>query len=149
MLIAERFNEIGALTGDAAQEMKDYYVNEIWLKYFKCPDADESTLEAFINNLKLVGKKNILSTTNDIHNRYFTNIDQDNDGLATLEDYTKYFYVLGIAAEFAKESFDAIDHNHDGYISRGEFITAGNDFFGGEGDHKGSDLFFGPLFPAN
>jgi Ca2+-binding EF-hand superfamily protein len=144
-LIAERFNEIAGLKGEAAQEMKDYYTKEIWLKYFKCPDSNESTLESFVNNLKLAGKKNILATTNDIHNRYFTNIDQDNDDAATLEDYTKYFYVLGIGAEFAKASFDAIDTNHDGFVSRGEFITAGNDFFSGEGDHKGSDLFFGPL----
>jgi Ca2+-binding EF-hand superfamily protein len=145
MLIAERFNEVGHLTGAAAQEMKDFYTNEIWLKYFKAPDADESTCESFIHNLRTLGKKMILATTNDIHNRYFTNIDQDNDGLLSLEDFKKYFYVMGIGAEFAKATFDAIDANHDGQVSRGEFITAGNDFFGGEQDHKGSDIFFGPL----
>jgi len=88
-LMAERFNEVGGLTGEAAQEMRDYYKNEIWLKYFKAPDSDSSTLESFTNNLKQVGKKNLLATTNDIHNRYFTNIDQDNDGQISLEEFTK------------------------------------------------------------
>jgi len=144
-LIAERFNEIGGLTGEAAQEMRDYYTKEIWLKYFKEPEVNESTENSFISNLQKQGKKNILATTNDIHNRYFTNTDLNHDELISLDEFTKYFKILGIGAEFAKDSFDAIDTNHDGNISRGEFITAGNDFFGGEADHKPSDLFFGPL----
>jgi Ca2+-binding EF-hand superfamily protein len=143
--IADRFNEVGHLTGDAAQEMRDYYKNEIWIKYFKLPDASESTAESFIEGLKKQGKKNILATTNDIHNRYFTDIDSNHDDLIDLDEFTKYFYILGISAEDAKVSFEALDINHDGHISRGEFIMAGNDFFGGEGEQKSSDLFFGPL----
>jgi len=144
-LIAERFIEVGELTDEHAQEVRDYYTHEIWLKYFKESEAEHATLDSFVNNLKTMGKKNILATTNDIHNRYFTNIDRDCDGLASLEDFTKYFYILGVKEEFAKEAFDAIDVNHDGRISRGEFMTAGNDFYGGDAVNKTSDLFCGPL----
>jgi len=144
-LIAVRFNEIGGLTGDAAQAMKDYYTNEIWKKYFKEPEKDESTEQSFINNLKKVGKKDILATTNDIHARYFLNADHNKDGLLALEEFIKYYYILGLDASLAKESFDAIDTNKDGFISRGEFITAGNDFFNSEHETKSGGLLFGPL----
>lgn len=144
-MIAARFIEVGGLTGVAAEAIRDYYTNQIWKIYFKLPNSDESTCDAFIENLKHNGKKAILATTNDIHARYFDNMDHEHKGRVGLDAFTKYFYIMGIDAAFAAESFKAIDVNHDGFISRAEFIQAGNDFFGGEHPHKTSDLFFGPL----
>jgi hypothetical protein len=140
----ERFNEVGGLTGEHAQEMVEYYKG-VWTTFFKAQDKTEATFESFIENLRTQGKKGILAAVNDLHNRYFTNTDHNNDDIMELEDFTKYFYILGINADMAKETFEAIDSNNDGHISRGEFITAGNDFFTGEHEHKASDLWYGPL----
>jgi Ca2+-binding EF-hand superfamily protein len=145
MQIAERFIEVGHLTGEAAQEMRDYYNKEIWLKYFKQRDGKDATADSFVSNLKHQGKDVILATTNDIHNRYFADIDTDDDGLIQPGEFIKYFYILGIDEEKAKQAFKALDTNNDGVISHGEFVTAGNDFFTSDEEGKPSDLFFGPL----
>jgi len=144
-LMADRFIAAKGLTGNNAQGVKDYYINEIWGKYFKsCTGTDTSTSDDFVENLKRQGKKNILATTDEIHSRYFEAIDTNKDGVIQLAEFTAYFEILGIDPKYAKQAFDSVDADKDGNISRCEFISAGNDFFNMEDSGNAGDYFFGP-----
>jgi hypothetical protein len=141
---ADRFIEVGKLTGKDAQDMREYYKG-VFTAFFKAKDKNEGTYESLLENLKTLGKSTIIASTTDLHNRYFTNVDHNKDDVLEQEGFTKYFYILGFNADMAKKSFEAIDSNKDGKISREEFISAMTNFFTGEQENKAGDLFFGPL----
>ena len=52
---------------------------------------------------------------------------------------------MGVDKSSAQTSFDAIDTDHNGIITRDEFIAAGLDFFTSVDETTGGTLFFGPL----
>jgi len=146
ILMAERFSKVGNLDEKGAQEIKEYFINEIWIKYFKSSTGgDSSTADDLIENLKRHGKKSILATTYDIHSRYFNAIDTNKDGVIRMSEFSVYSSILGYDSQYTKEAFDSLDVDHDGVISRDEFISGGNDFFNEEIEGSPGAHFFGPL----
>jgi len=144
--IAERFIEVSKLPGPFATALRDYYNSDIWSTFFDSTGGTAVCNEdRWTDNIKKMGKKESLNTTHFVHDKYFEAVDDDKDGFIKLPEFKRYFYILGIKEEFAKAAFDALDLRKDGRVSRGEFITAGNDFFYSETVGLPSDLFFGPL----
>jgi len=144
--VAERFIKVAHLTGDKAERARHFFSEEIWDIYFKPSNPDaQPTSDVFIENLKKQGKTKLLAFKNKNHQQHFDAIDTDADGFIQLKELQVFFGVLGINEDLAKEAFNSMDTNHDGVISRGEFITAGNDFFIQENPGYPGDLFFGPL----
>ena len=76
---------------------------------------------------------------------FFDIVDMNGDGAISTEEFKVYFKCMGIDEEYAKPSFDAIDTDKSGLISRDEFIAAGSEFFNGVDQSHGAALFFGPL----
>ena len=60
------------------------------------------------------------------------------------QEFGVYFKIISIDESSTKASFVAIDSNHDGIISRDEFVAAGVDFFTGVDEASGSTLFWEP-----
>jgi len=145
---AKRFIEVGSLTGEAATNIETVY-NNIWVTYFKPANSDTSTSDSFVANLKAAGKAMITGASTEIHNLYFTNTDRDGSGQVDLDEFTKYFYILGINVAYAEDTFNGVNYKTDDNISRDEFVTAANNFFTSEIIDKRSGLFFGPLLKKN
>ena len=53
------------------------------------------------------------------------------------QEFGVYFKIISIDESSTKASFVAIDSNHDGIISRDEFVAAGVDFFTGVDEASG------------
>ena len=75
----------------------------------------------------------------------FDAVDTDANGVISLKEFEVYFECIGVGKEHAKASFDAIDANHDGKISRDEFANAFIEFLCNNDPAHPSTLFFGPL----
>lgn len=80
----------------------------------------------------------ILSTLFDI-------VDTNADGEISHKEFAVFFKCMRIPEEYAKPSFNAIDTDKNGIISREEFIAAGNEFYHGVDSTHPSATFFGPL----
>ena len=83
----------------------------------------------------------------DSHNLLFDILDTTNNGYVSLDEFKVYFHV--IAPELSEleiaHSFNSIDVDKNGEISREEFLSAAEDFFSGVEKTKASKLFFGRL----
>jgi len=84
-------------------------------------------------------------------NKYYTTseffdvVDTNGNGVILLQEFTVYFKCMGIDEEHAKASFDAIDTDKDGFITRDEFVAAGSEFFNGVAPSHPGTMFLGPL----
>ena len=59
----------------------------------------------------------------DLCNSVFNNLDANGDEYINIDEWHLNYYSLGIPEEHAQASFDAMDANGDGLISRKEFAA--------------------------
>ncbi|XP_013421195.1 sarcoplasmic calcium-binding protein-like [Lingula anatina] len=74
----------------------------------------------------------------------FDDVDANDDGCITLEEYTTFLKCYGVHPYSVTPSFEALDTNHDGLISKEEFKNAGRDYFKVTADTP-AKLFWGPF----
>jgi len=76
----------------------------------------------------------------------FNLMDVNCDGYLQEEEHRRLFHQVGVPdTSYAKETFNAIDVDHDGKLSVQEFIDACYDFFFSEDERSSNTLYFGPL----
>jgi len=143
--MGERHIKVTKMNLTEAEETKAIY-EQIWNVYFEpLADKDGCTPDSMIQNVKKTGKHNLTATAYHLFNACFDTIDHNKSGFITVNEYKIFFHILGINEAEAKDAFDAVDTNHDGVISRGEFITAGVDYVTLETESFPGDLFYGKL----
>ncbi|XP_076048114.1 sarcoplasmic calcium-binding protein isoform X2 [Oratosquilla oratoria] len=76
---------------------------------------------------------------------FFMAVDTDGSGEISLDEFQVFFKCLGLPEESAEETFNMIDVNGDGKISRKEFVRTGREFFLSEDESLPSKIFWGPL----
>ena len=83
------------------------------------------------------------------HNALFDALDFDHDGCISPEEFKIYFQVVApdISEAEITYSFNTIDKNKNGEISREEFLNAAFDFMFGLEETEMSKVFFGRLLP--
>jgi len=145
-LIAQRFHKFANFTGKEADDIEDFYRNKMWKVFFKplC-GGTQSKFENFIENMKKEGDEKLCATKDYIHGIQFDIMDKNKDGFIQLHELVLFFNILGIPETFSVEAFHAMDVNHDGGISREEFLQAGRDYFCQEEKGYPGDYFLGPL----
>jgi len=145
LLIAENIIKRGKFTGARAEGLRKTY-SEMWSKYYE-PVAKngEVRFEDFMEHLKRYRTADLKPISTEQLNLVFDTFDTNQDGCIQVGEYINFFHILGIGEEFAKRAFEGLDSDHDGLLSRDEFVSAGLDFFYLEEPSHPADLFFGPL----
>jgi len=145
--IADNIIKAGQLTGPIADDIRNAFL-EVWNKYVTPTNGGEvgtGSCEDFLENLKKHEKSDLEAIGKRQMTIFFEAVDTKKDGLIQLQEYINFFNFVGIDEEFAKEAFKELDTNHDGVLSREEFVTAGTNFLLLEEPSFPADLFFGSL----
>ena len=80
-----------------------------------------------------------------LHKSMFDALDAKSDDKIDIDEWRMYYRIVGIPAEYAQASFEAMDTNHDGFVSRDEFSAYHDEFFFSTEDKLNSSILFGPL----
>ena len=75
----------------------------------------------------------------------FNNLDLNEDGVISFEEWRAHYYCMGIDQEHARASFDAMDKNSDGKISKEEFVNFLYEYYLTDENKLGSAILYGPL----
>ena len=75
----------------------------------------------------------------------FSNLDLNGDGVITFSEWRAHYHCIGIDTAHARASFDAMDANSDGKISKEEFVNYHYEFFCTTENKLNSEILFGPL----
>ena len=75
----------------------------------------------------------------------FNVIDVDDDGTISFQEWEMHYKCLGIDPAHARASFDALDMNKDGIISKEEFRDYHWEFFCTAENKLNSEILYGPL----
>ena len=86
-------------------------------------------------------KQDHLKLSNDI----FRSLDTNRDGFIDLKEWTSHSVALGVPAECAKASFNAMDIDDDGKITMDEFVAYHAEFFYTTENKLNSAILFGPI----
>jgi len=145
-LLAENVIKVGNFTGARADDIRNNYT-ELWNIYLKPETGDESisTCEDFLKNVKNRGKNFLETIAMKQYTLFFDAVDTDQDDKIDLKEFINYFTAMGSTEEIAKEAFKGLDADHDGVLSREEFVTAGKNFCVLEEPSLPSDSFYGHL----
>jgi len=144
-LIAENIIKAANFTGARANEIREKY-SELWDTYYKPGVKDgvvrfQDMLEHFKSHQNPEDKPKMAEQLN----LMFDTIATDQDGCIQVGEFATYFGIIGVRKEFAKLAFGALDTDHDGFLSREEFVSSGVDYFFLEEPSHPADLFLGPL----
>ena len=75
----------------------------------------------------------------------FEAMDSDGNGTLSFKEWVDWYKANDIETAYARPSFDALDTNHDGVISKEEFYEYNKEFFYSKEDKLHSSIMFGPL----
>ena len=78
---------------------------------------------------------------------WFSAIDADEDGNIQEAEFVRFFNILDIDSDTAKATFQSMDSDGDGLVSRDEYLANGIDFSTSEDETTSGKLFWGPLLP--
>ena len=120
---------------------------QFWDEYFSKMAAEGPiTIEGYVDGHKKYGKEGFRKLIDMFYSIFFDSVDLDNKGFINLEEFTIYFSVImGMDSKMAAETFEVIDTNGDGKMTREEYLAAADDFFISEGENSPYSVFWGPL----
>jgi len=156
-------NQDGVLTRKDFEDMADNYarlnrqselkcrqMRAAFLKYWDEILSDLARVqpvsaEVYIEALMKLDKQEIKRKVFAIESLLFDIMDVNNEGFIRPAEFEFWFKVVGLDAELAKETFRAIDINHDNKLSREEYMAAVEEFFIGEDEQSPFRFLWGPL----
>ena len=94
---------------------------------------------------KLVSPDDKLQFAVDIALDWFSNLDMNGDGVVTFDEWSAHYRCMGIDTAHARASFDAMDANSDGEISKEEFVNYQYEFWYTAENTLNSEILYGPL----
>lgn len=145
-LLAKRFNDLGHLSPEVADEFIDV-IKQTWEEQFgEITPYNLVTAEQFLTDLHhRLNDKKMAKRIGRFLPYLFKAVDFDHTGHLDLEQYKLFFRCLGLTEDDAAVSFAVIDKNGDGQLSLKEFVHLGRQFFLTEDETKISKMFWGPL----
>jgi Ca2+-binding EF-hand superfamily protein len=104
------------------------HLNE-WLDYYDSVSQDEAHRREVASVAELI----------------FDIIDLDESGNLDRNEWTILFQVFNIPVVYVSETFDRIDRNHDGLLSKEEFLPLLEEFYYSDDPNATGNGIFGPI----
>ncbi|CAB3994224.1 Sarcoplasmic calcium-binding [Paramuricea clavata] len=148
-LMAKKLQEYGKLNAENAESTRNAFMavaDLLDLKPGVKVPVEEAAKKAN-RALSVIAQEKHLGFLKETHNPIFDALDLDKDDHISLDEFKVYFQIIApdISQDEMKHSFNVIDSNKSGEISREEFIAAAFDFIHGFEETEISKVFFGRL----
>ena len=148
-LMATKVQEHGKLNAENAESTRNAFMTVADLFDLK-PGVKipvEEAAKKANREFSVMAQEKIMALVKETHDPLFDALDLDKDGHISLDEFKVYFQIIApdISEDEMKHSFNVIDSNKNGEISREEFIAAAFDFIHGFEETEISKVFFGRL----
>ena len=140
-LTYQHYKDLGASDQHLAK-IKDYFDEISELIGVADPNTKLTYEEVADNMAKAAGKFDEFVKLFEV---YFKIIDSNENGKISYKEWEDYYRVLNIDTVHARASFDAMDTNSDGVVSREEFLAYNKEFYFSAEDKLKSSILYGPL----
>lgn len=122
--IEEYFNKLCMSLGLKDESVK-ISPEDVLENFIKC----DVTIEQYAKGFELV----------------FDAFDIDGNGVIWFDEWIKHYKAAGLDVAHARASFDAMDTNQDGVISKEEFCAFNIEYYYSVEDELNSSILYGPL----
>ncbi len=137
-LIIQRYKDMGVSEKHLQKLEKNFY------EMLKAGGIEDDTTALTYEEYSANFRKNAKDYAKNIVNQ-FEVIDSDENGEISFEEWLQHYKAHGIDTVHARPSFDAMDTNGDGVVSKEEFIAYSTEYFYTAEDKLKSSLLYGPL----
>ena len=149
-LMGIKLAEHSGMTGEKAEAAKKQFLkvaDMINLKPGVKTPLEEAAKKANEKLLTSMTARERSALIDDTHDLLFDALDTNNDGVISFGEFKVYLNIIApeIGEDLITHSFNTIDIDKNGEISREEFLAAANDFLQGVEETELSKVFFGPL----
>ena len=107
--------------------------------------ADGSTGLTYEEYVQIFQESLVRADLDKILGVQFESIDGDGNGEISLKEWTDHYRAMGLDTNYAKPSFEAMDTNGDGIVSKEEFFAYLKEFYFSVEDKLKSSIVYGPL----
>ncbi|XP_013421143.1 sarcoplasmic calcium-binding protein-like [Lingula anatina] len=143
---------LGAVEDELKASMKEiktgsfeHLLLNVWDEFWGGPDKLTVTFDEMCSRYaRLFNEPNLRNLMAEFLKVCFDAVAPEEDQHLTLDGYTLFLRNYGVHPLSVPPSFQAIDTNHDGLITREEFVNAGIKFFTCTADTP-AKLFIGPF----
>ena len=148
-LMAKKLQQYGKLNAEDAESTRKAFMtvaDAFDLKPGVKIPVEEAAKKAN-REFSVMPREKKMTILKETHDPIFDALDRDKDGHISLDEFKVYFQIIApdISEDEMKHSFNVMDSNKNGEISREEFITAAFDFLHGFVETEISKVFFGRL----
>jgi hypothetical protein len=143
--MADRYLALGQTSQEESAKLRAT-LRKIWATYFEEPSKDQPvTAKVYCEALRKFGKQKLVDVVNNFFPYFFNVVDTDNDGKISVEEYRQFLDIFGMDPTHADESFEKLDTNRDGILTRDEFLAASLEFCTGDDEASPYQYFLGRL----
>ena len=138
-LVVSRYKEMGS-SEEHTKILQDHFNKfcDIWgLNDYTVKLTVDEMIEIYGKQLQKPDKPK------SIFNELFDSVDMN--GNAHFQEWQTHYKAMGIPIEHARASFDAMDANGDGKVSKEEFSDYHREYFRSTEDKLNSSILYGPL----
>lgn len=141
-LIVQRYKDAGA-TPEHVKKHQDSFE-----KLYSIWGMTDKNIKLTIEEFEEMFRQNLEKSfghADELYSEWFYQVDINEDGVISLNEWKIHSTALGISEENAEKSYQAMDTNKDGVISLEEFIEYHKEFFFSAEDKLHSSILYGPL----
>jgi len=140
------FCDIGRWRGSVKEQQVRRFMIQIWNDFFERGAVNGAVDEAmFVALVRVQTHKVLPRAAVQFYGILFDAIDRKGRGVVNREEFSRFTKAFGIFDWGAEDAFNAIDQNHDGKLSKEEFVSAGVEYWCTDDETYLSKLMLGPL----
>ena len=142
-MVIEHYRDMGT-SEEHLKKLSDSF-SKTCLNYGMADEGRKLTYDEFAAHLSENGKIPGRDERSKAFVVMFDIIDSNCNGEISFKEWTDYYKTVGIDVKHARASFDAMDADGNGIVSKEEFIAYVDEYFFTTEDKLNSSILYGPL----